>query len=283
MTIQVASGHQVAPDGGNDFSTSEAEHVDEKPFSSVSLRIRRPRADAGYTRDAKVLYWLDSRGRDTAALVAMDVASGATRVIAESTKADVGSVLTDPHTGKVQAYEVEYLKSEWSVIDPAVNGDLNFLKSRLTGKVNVTSRTEADDFWTVAVDPVTAPSATYLYDRKGKTLTKLFVSRPQLEGATLAAMHPEEIRTRDGGTEVSYLSLLRPVPIPMATVVLSGHCPWCSSFTEVRGPATRTATTVIISACGIRLRRAGGELPRLDGVRQELHLGRRPAMGRQDA
>src|SRR5205823_6529286 len=43
--------------------------------------------------------------------------------------------------------------------------------------------------------------------RKGRTLTKLFVSRPQLEGATLAAMHPEEIRTRDGRTEVSYLSL----------------------------------------------------------------------------
>ena len=195
------------PDGGNDFFHVRDGSVEEKPFSSVGLEDSQTTTPMGYTRDGKVLYWLDSRGRDTAALVAQDVASGATRVIGESTKADVGSVLTDPRTGKVQAYDVEYLKSEWSVIDPAVKGDLNFLKSRLTGKVNVTSRTQADDFWTVAVDPVTAPSATYLYERKGRTLTKLFVSRPQLEGATLAAMHPEEIRTRDGRTEVSYLSL----------------------------------------------------------------------------
>jgi len=75
-----------------------------------------------YTRDGKVLYWLDSAGRDTAALVAQDVASGATRVIGESTKSRRRSVLTDPRTGKVQAYEVRYLKSEWSLIDPAVKG-----------------------------------------------------------------------------------------------------------------------------------------------------------------
>lgn len=221
-------------DGGNDFFRVHGDSVDEKPFSSVGLEDSQTTQPSGYTFDGKILYWLDSRGRDTAALIAQDVATGATRVIAQSPKADIGSVLTDPKTGKVQAYEVEYLKSEWSVIDPAIRGDLEFLKSRLKGKVSVTSRTHADDFWTVAVDPVTAPSATYLYGRKGRTLTKLFVSRPQLEGATLAAMHPEEIRTRDGHIEVSYLSLPpgsdsknngRPQqPLPMVLFVHGG--PW---------------------------------------------------------
>src|SRR5688500_20196388 len=72
---------------------------------------------------------------------------------------------------------------------------------------SVTSRLTADNKWVVAVYPVTAPSAAYLYDRKAKALTKLYTSRPELEGAPLAAMHPVEIRTRDGLNMVSYLTL----------------------------------------------------------------------------
>lgn len=194
-------------DGGNDFFRVNDGVAEEKPFSSVGLEDSQTTQPTGYTNDGRILYWLDSRGRDTAALIAQDVATGATKIIAQSPRADIGSVLTDPRTGKVQAYEIEYLKSEWDVVDPTIKGDLAFLKSRLSGKIGVSSRTRADDFWTVTVDPVTAPPATYLYARHGKVLTKLFVSRPELEGLTLAAMHPEEIRTRDGHIEVGYLSL----------------------------------------------------------------------------
>jgi dipeptidyl aminopeptidase/acylaminoacyl peptidase len=221
-------------DGGNDFFRVSEGVAEEKPFSSVGLDDSQTTQPTGYTKDGKTLYWLDSRGRDTAALIAQDVTTGATKIIAQNPKADIGSVLTDPKTGRVQAYEVEYLTSEWNVVDPAIKDDLAFLKSRLRGKIDVTSRTRNDDFWTVDVDPTVASPATYLYSRRSKTLTKLFVSRPELEGAVLAEMHPEEIRTRDGHIEVSYLSLPpgtdakgngRPRhPLPMVLFVHGG--PW---------------------------------------------------------
>ena len=98
--------------------------------------------------------------------------------------------MANPKTGRVEAYAVNYLKNEWVPVGSAVKGDLDFLKSKLKGEISVTSRTDADDKWIVAVDPVTAPSAAWLYDRKAKTLTKLYTSRPELEGAPLAADAP---------------------------------------------------------------------------------------------
>jgi dipeptidyl aminopeptidase/acylaminoacyl peptidase len=221
-------------DGGNDFYRVNDGVVEEKPFSDVGLEDSQTTQPTGYTTDGKTLYWLDSRGRDTAALIAQDVATGATRIIAQSPKADIGSVLTDPRTGKVQAYEIEYLKSDWQVVDPAIKADMAFLKSHLMGKISVTSRARADDFWIVTVDAVTASPATYVYDRRARKLTKLFVNRPELEGATLAAMHPEEIPTRDGHTETAYLTLPPGTdtgssgqpqrPLPMVLFVHGG--PW---------------------------------------------------------
>ncbi|MDQ3234168.1 MAG: S9 family peptidase, partial [Pseudobdellovibrionaceae bacterium] len=46
-----------------------------------------------------------------------------------------------------------------------------------------------------------------LYEPQAKKLTKLFTSRPELEGKRLAPMHPVEIEARDGTILPSYLSL----------------------------------------------------------------------------
>jgi dipeptidyl aminopeptidase/acylaminoacyl peptidase len=181
--------------------------VEAEPFEQVTLEDSQTTRPAGFTADGKTLYWLDSRGRDTSALIAQNVATGTKTVIAQDARADIGGAMASPKTGRVEAYAVNYLRNEWVPVGPDVKGDLDFLKSKLKGQVNVTSRTDADDKWIVAVDPVTAPSAAYLYDRKAKSLTRLYVSRPELEGATLAAMHPVEIKTRDGLTMVSYLTL----------------------------------------------------------------------------
>jgi dipeptidyl aminopeptidase/acylaminoacyl peptidase len=200
----------------------------------VALEDSQTTSPAGFTSDGKTLYWIDSRGRDTSALFAQDLATGKKTLLAESPKADIGGALGNPKTGRIEAYAVNYLKNEWTALDPKVKGDLDFLKSNLKGEIAVTSRTDADDKWLVAVDPVTAPSTTYLYDRKARKLTKLYVSRPELEGAPLAAMIPIEIKSRDGLNMVSYLTLPpgsdangdgRPEkPVPMVLLVHGG--PW---------------------------------------------------------
>ena len=207
--LDVRGATKPTPDGGSAFYRVVDGKVAAEPFELVTLEDTQTTFPAGFTTDGKTLYWIDSRGRDTAALVAQDVATGAKTVVAQNDRADIGAAMASPKTGRVEAYAVNYLKNEWVPVGGAVKGDLDFLESKLDGQISVTSRTDADDKWIVAVDPVTAPSAAYLYDRKAKTLTRLYVTRPELEGAPLAAMHPVEIKTRDGLTMVSYLTLPR--------------------------------------------------------------------------
>ena len=232
LTVRLAD--RSRPDGGDDLFRVVNNKVEAKPFVQFSPDDTRTSGPAGYTADGKTLYWLDSRGRDTAALTAQDVATGKTTVIAADPKADIGGVLSDPQTDRVQAYAVDYLRTEWTAIDPKIQADLNYLNARLTGEISVTSRTDDDTLWTVVDSPATAPATTYLYNRKAQTLTRLFVNRPELEGVRLSAMHPEKITTRDGLTEVAYLTLPphadragdgRPEhPMPMVLLVHGG--PW---------------------------------------------------------
>ena len=96
------------------------------------------------------------------------------------------------------------------------------------------SRSDDGEKWIVTIDRVTEPSSTFLYERKGQRLTKLYTARPELEGAPLVQMLPKEITSRDGLTLVSYLSLPKEAdpkrsgkagkPMPMVLLVHGG--PW---------------------------------------------------------
>src|SRR5690606_4901940 len=102
---------------------------------------------SGLTRDGSTLYMFDSRERDTAALVAIDVASGERTVLHEDSRADIEDLMVDPRTGIVQAAAVNYLKTEWTVLDPAIADDLAYLSSLGAGEIWVTSRTRDDSKW----------------------------------------------------------------------------------------------------------------------------------------
>ncbi|MCM8730444.1 S9 family peptidase [Hephaestia sp. GCM10023244] len=221
-------------DGGYDYFKMTDGKVAATPTVSFGLDDSLTTAPAGFTNDGKTLYWLDSRGRDTAALMAQDVATGKMTVIGENPKADIGGTLTDPVTGKVEAYAVNYLTNDYVAVGDAVKADLAFLKSQNKGEFYVTDQTADGTKWLVAFDPVTAPSSTWVYDRAQRTLTELFVTRPQLVGAPLVPMWPEEIKARDGLTLVSYLTLPKTAdanadgkadrPVPMVLFVHGG--PW---------------------------------------------------------
>jgi dipeptidyl aminopeptidase/acylaminoacyl peptidase len=148
-----------------------------------------------------------SVGRDKTALVRVDIASGKTTVLGSSEKADVDNVWTDPKTREPQAYSVNYLKPEITVLNPAVKKDVALLTKELGEGYFVTNRTLDDTLWTVVTDDAQAPAVAYLYDRKGGKVTKLFEQRPALAKAPLVPKQSLEIKARDGLTLVSYLSL----------------------------------------------------------------------------
>jgi dipeptidyl aminopeptidase/acylaminoacyl peptidase len=220
--------------GGTDMHEITGGQVAESPRESTTLEDSMTTHMAGYTADGRTLYWLDSRGRNTAALIAEDVVTGERTVLAEDARADIGGTLRHPVTGVVEAYAANYLKTEWIALDQGVKASLDWLRTQLPGEFGVQGRTDADDKWVVWNDPLTGPSVAYLYDRTAQTLTEFYVTRPELTGAPLQPMHPLEIPTRDGLTMVSYLTLppgsdpdgdgLPPAPVPMILFVHGG--PW---------------------------------------------------------
>ena len=232
LVIRAAS--KARDDGGADYYRVAGNEVEATPFESVGLDDSLTTDPIGYTSDGKTLYWIDSRNRETAALIAQDVATGARTVIASDPRADIGGAIADPRTGKVLAYGVEYLRNEWKPLDATVGADVAFLEKQLKGDIAVTSQTLDNSKWTVAVDPVTAPSSVWLFDRGTRALTKLYTGRPALEGMPLVAMHPVEIKSRDGKILPSYLTLPpgsdadgdgRPnAPVPLVLLVHGG--PW---------------------------------------------------------
>ncbi len=194
-------------EGGADYHRIVDGKIEEKAFASIGLDDVLTTSPLNFSADNRTLYWIDSRGRNTAALMAQDVATGAMRVIAQDARADISGALVDPKTYEVEAYRADYLKPEWKPIDREIAGDLSFLQAKLGEMPQVSSRTDDDTKWTVVVDPVVRPSTTYLYDRRAKKVTELFVGRPELVGAPLVPIHGVEIRSRDGLTLPSYLTL----------------------------------------------------------------------------
>jgi len=232
LTLRMAMKQNAA--GGTDYFRVNGNVVEAAPFETTAMEDSLTTAPAGYTTDGSTLYWIDSRGRNTAALFAQDTATGERRLIAEDDKADIGNTLRDPLTGEIEAYAVNYLTTEWHATDPDIAASFAWLKQRIEGDFGINSRTDDDKIWIVWNDPLTKPVRTFIYDRDAQTLTPFYVTRPELERMPLRPMHPVEIASRDGLTLPSYLTLPpgsdadgdgKPdSPVPMVLLVHGG--PW---------------------------------------------------------
>ena len=175
-----------------------------------------------------------SIGRDTAALVRVDLATGATTVLGESRQADVEKVWIDPKTHAPLAYSVNYLKPVRTALVPAIGKDIEALHRALGPDVDVVSQTLDNGTWIVARDSSAAPVDYHLYVRATGAVTPLFTSRPALAAAPLVPMHPRVIAARDGLALVAYLSLppgsdangdgVPDAPVPLVLSVHGG--PW---------------------------------------------------------
>lgn len=232
LTLRMAMQQNEA--GGTDYFRVVDNVVEPEPFETSAMEDALTTSPAGYTSDGTTLYWIDSRGRNTAALFAQDTATGERRLIAADDRADISNTLRHPVTGVVEAFAVNYLTTEWTAIDPAMGAALAWLRERLDGEFSVQSRTDDDSVWIIANDPLIKPVRTFIYDRVTQTLIPFYVSRPELEGAPLQPMHTVEIASRDGLTLPCYLTLPpgsdpdgdgKPdAPVPMVLLVHGG--PW---------------------------------------------------------
>jgi dipeptidyl aminopeptidase/acylaminoacyl peptidase len=180
----------------------------------------------GFSPDGKSLYVISSTNSDTARLVRLDAASGSElEVIASDERCDIWleGILGDPTSGRVQAYEVEYKKPEWRVLDQAIREDFELLKSKLEGHFSVVSRDRNDTRWIVRTSSGDRPASYYYYERDGRTVQPLFATRPRLAEYTLAEAQPVVIRARDGLPLVSYLTLPPGISAKRLPMILYVH------------------------------------------------------------
>ena len=229
--LKLRIGMEVAKDGGARYYRS-AKDGSWELFSTVSMEDLAMSKSFGFDETNTILYAYDSRGRDTAALVGIHVEAAATDVLAASEKVDIGGVLFDPGTHKLQAYATNFTRTEWHATDRTIAGDLNTLSGIASGDWNIESRSTDDQRWIVRFTLSDAPETYYLYERATRKATRLFVGTPRLEGLKLSKLYPAVIKSRDGLDLVSYISIPRwadaqgngrpSVPLPAVMIVHGG-------------------------------------------------------------
>ncbi|MBN2081943.1 S9 family peptidase [bacterium] len=160
-----------------------------------------------FTPDSQRLIMLDSQGRDTAALVEWDPATGNRRVLAEDDEYDMAGVLVHPVTYAVQAANIERERRDWVVLDPAIATDIEQIRSFQRGNATVASRTLDQAVWLVSYNSDTGPIQYYTYDRATREFTFLFFHREGLLNLPLVEMQPISFTARDGLAIHGYLSL----------------------------------------------------------------------------
>ena len=232
--FNIRLGVKMTPDGGQEVWHRP---VDGTEWSQI---LRWDSVDAGvsnvlgFDRSGNTLYVTDSRERNTAALLKLDMTNGVAgelEVVAAHPKADFSGAISNPETGTPQAVAFDYARTEWSILDSSFAKDWEKLRMAESGEIGITSRDLADSKWVVAYSHDDASTTYHLYDRDAGSTTRLFTARPELDGLSLAKMEPHIISSRDGLELVSYLTtppnwktMADKPTLPMVLLVHGG--PW---------------------------------------------------------
>jgi dipeptidyl aminopeptidase/acylaminoacyl peptidase len=205
-----------------------------EPFMEIGMEDTLTTSPVAFDKTGRILFMIDSRGRDTAALVSLDLDTGELTLIGEDPRADISGAMVHPTEKTVQAVAFTYERKHWQILDESIAEDLAYLGTVADGDVEVTDRTLDDKYWMVAYVMDDGPVRYYRYDREAQEAQFLFTHQSELEEWSLARMHPVIIESRDGLNLVSYYTLpigsdsdsdARPdQPLPMVLYVHGG--PW---------------------------------------------------------
>ncbi len=271
---------------------NEPASITFESFIKVSQQDSMTTSPMGFSKDGQTLYMLDSRDRNTAALVSKDLKTGKITLLAEDAKADAGGVMMHPTEKTVQAVSFEYLRDEWKVLDKSIEPDLAYLRTVSEGDMNVTSRSLDDKTWVVAFAQDKGPARSYIYDRAAKKATFAFSNKQSLEGLPLQAMKPVVIKSRDGLDLVSYLTLPmgsdknndgKPdAPVPLVLNVHGGpwaRDSWASTPKPSGSPTAATRVSKSTSAGPPASARASSTPPTSSGPRRCTTTSSTPSTG----
>jgi dipeptidyl aminopeptidase/acylaminoacyl peptidase len=225
--FQVRGALAATPEGGFDLLFRETEEADWHTLVSWGPEDALNSGPIGFSDDSERIYLLDSRNANAAQLVALDLASGTSEVLAGDECYDVSDVLVNPDTYEVEAVEIAKARAEWIVLDESVREDFEAIEKLNRGDFAVTSRDRVDENWLVAFTIDDSGASYYSYDRQKREGVHLFDAWPELSEYTLAQMEPISFTARDGLTIEGYLTLPPGAERENLPVVLNVHGgPW---------------------------------------------------------
>ena len=166
----------------------------------------------GFDESNESLYMRDSRGRNTSALVMVNVLTKQQRLLASDSRVDVNSVLRHPTDKHIQAVSFVHDRRRWQVLDTSLEADFTYLKNLADGDFIITSRSIDDRFWVVVYVIDDGPAHYYLYDRQISNASLLFTSREALQKLSLAKMRSSFIKLYQGQRRSRSAGLLLVTP-----------------------------------------------------------------------
>jgi dipeptidyl aminopeptidase/acylaminoacyl peptidase len=223
---------QMTPEGGLEIYVSS--DGDWQLWDAIPAEDMLTTSLLGFSKDNRLLYMTDSRGRNTAALVAVDLDTKTIQLLAADPQTDVEDIVRHPTEKNIQAVSFVYNRRSWQILDPAIGPDLDYLRTVAEGDLEIINRTDDDQFWMVVYVVDDGPARYYLYDREQRAARFLFTDRQTLEGQPLVKMHSVVIPARDGLDLLAYYSLplgsdsngagLPDEPMPLVLIPHGG--PW---------------------------------------------------------
>jgi dipeptidyl aminopeptidase/acylaminoacyl peptidase len=182
--------------------------------------------------DGKTCYMTSSVGRETSALLKVDLKTGETLdVISANDKCDVGGIVIDDDTKEIKAISYNYARTEREFFDKELEKDYELLKSLGPegAEVGTASKTEDEKTWIVAYTRSDGPAEYVVFDQEKKETKPLFVSKPALLDYKFAPMEDIRVKARDGLELVGYLTRAdTEQKTPLILLVHGG--PWARDF-----------------------------------------------------
>ena len=195
----------------------------------LTTNFRELFAPQGFTPDNRKLYAVSNIGRDKAAVVLVDPATGKEeRVVYARDDYDVQSVEFSKKRKVITLANYVSWRAERHFFDETTARTYTALEKQLPGyQLVVQSSTDDEDVMVVAATNDRTQGTRYLYDRRTDKLVKLGDVAPWMNPANAAPVKPISYVSRDGLTIHGYLTLPLGRPARNLPVVVNPHGgPW---------------------------------------------------------
>ncbi|HTR50088.1 MAG TPA: S9 family peptidase [Kofleriaceae bacterium] len=216
---------KLGPDGSGQVFQRDGKTW--KPYDTIPFEDAQSTGIAAVAPGDRIAWANESRGRDTAAFVEVDIKTKKEKVLAEDARADVGDVMFHPTKHTPLAVSFDYDREHWRALDKSIQPDLDGLAKLAEGAdFSVASMSLDAKTWVVATTSPQHPGHYFLWDHAKHAGKFLFASRPELEKQPLVTEEAVTITARDGLPLVAYLT--KPAgasgPVPLVMFVHGG--PW---------------------------------------------------------